>query len=60
MGLLITMKNTFPIEETRLVFINNNDIPGHFIFCLQGNTGSSGAEGKPVSLCLDQKVRLTC
>lgn len=60
MGVLITVKNTFPIEKTCLVFINNNEISGHFIFCLQGNAGSAGTEGKPVSLGLDQKVRLTC
>lgn len=58
-GVLISMKNTFPIEKTHLVFINNNDIPGHSIFCLQGNAGSAGAEGKLVSLGLDQKVCLT-
>lgn len=60
MEMLITMKNIFPIEKTYLVFISNNEISGHFIFCLQGNAGSTGAEGKPVSLGLDQKARLTC
>lgn len=47
------MKNMFPIEKT--CFINNNEMSGHLIFCLQGSAGGTGAEGKPVSLSLDQK-----
>lgn len=52
------MKNTFPIEKSPF-YINFNENSGHFIFFgLQGNTGSTGTEGKPVSLGLVQKVWL--
>lgn len=59
MGVLITMKNKFPIEKSLPFFLNFNEKSDHFIFFgLQGNAGSSGAEGKPVSLGLVQKVCL--
>lgn len=58
-GVLIMMENTFPIEKSRLFSINFNENSGHFIFFgLQGNAGGTGAEGKPVSLGLVQKVWL--